>query len=337
MNIAQLLARSARASPDNAAVSHGVVSIASYRQLAGRASALGYNLCTRFGLTAGDRVALAMSNSIEYLEVLYAAWWAGLAAVPVNAKLHVEEVAYILEQSGARLCFVTPDLAAALGSLEGRVPGLERIIEVSSADYRALFAGDGDAEPYPAAPSDVAWLFYTSGTTGRPKGVSITHRNLLTMTLCYFTDVDGIVSGDCFLHAAPMSHGSGLYNFPHVLKGANQVIPESSHFDPGEIFALSRHWTGMSLFAAPTMVRRLVLRARDDAPDLSGVKTIIYGGGPMYLEDAKQALEVMGARLVQIYGQGECPMTITALSRTCIADRTHPRWEQRLSSVGMAQ
>ena len=81
-------------------------------------------------------------------------------------------------------------------------------------------------------PDDVAWLFYTSGTTGRPKGVMITHRNILAMSLCYFADVDQIAPGDCVLHAAPMSHGSGMYNFPHVLRAANQIIPEQAHFDP---------------------------------------------------------------------------------------------------------
>jgi len=187
------------------------------------------------------------------------------------------------------------------------------------------------------APEGVAWLFYTSGTTGRPKGVMIEHRNILAMTLCYFSDVDRIAPGDCVLHAAPLSHGSGMYNFPHVLRAANQVVPEQGHFDPPEIFALSRRWPGMAFFAAPTMVHRLVAWARQNDPDLSGLKTIIYGGGPMYLEDIKQALDAMGDRFVQIYGQGECPMAITVLPRSEIASRSHPRWAERLASVGFAQ
>jgi long-chain acyl-CoA synthetase len=167
--------------------------------------------------------------------------------------------------------------------------------------------------------------------------VMITHRNILAMTLCYFTDVDQIVPGDCVLHAAPLSHGSGLYNFAHVLRAANQVIPEQGHFDPPEVFALSRRWRGMAFFAAPTMVNRLVAWARQNHPDLGGLKTIIYGGGPMYLEDIKQALDAMGERFVQIYGQGECPMAITVLPRAHIANREHSRWAERLASVGVAQ
>jgi acyl-CoA synthetase (AMP-forming)/AMP-acid ligase II len=188
-----------------------------------------------------------------------------------------------------------------------------------------------------AAPDDLAWLFYTSGTTGRPKGVMLTHRNILCMSLAYFAAVDAIDPHDCVLHAAPMSHGSGCYNFPHMLAGANQVIPESGHFEPAEIFRLCRRWNGVTMFAAPTMVHRLVAHTRSHVPALDGLKTIVYGGGPMYLEYIKGALDAMGPRFAQIYGQGESPMTITALSKFHLANRTHPRYEERLASVGVAQ
>jgi len=337
VNIAHLLLRAAQAFPANPAVSRGDRLVATYAELAGRVTALARGLRDGLGLQPGERAALMMTNCPEYLELFYAAWWAGLTAVPINAKLHPQEAAYILEHAEARVCFVTPDLAASIGPLQGAVHGLARVIDVASSAYRVLFRDGADAGPYPASREDVAWLFYTSGTTGRPKGVMITHRNILAMTLCYFADVDQIAPGDCVLHAAPLSHGSGMYNFPHVLRAANQVIPEQGHFEPAEIFPLSRRWPGMTFFAAPTMVHRLVGWARQHAPHLGGIKTIVYGGGPMYLEDIKQALVTMGQRFVQIYGQGECPMTITALPRTHIGNREHPRWEARLASVGVAQ
>ena len=201
--------------------------VANYAQLALRVSKLSSGLRQTMGLRPGATVALAMSNCPEYIELLYAAWWAGLTPVPINARLHPEEAAYILQHAGARVCFVTPDLETSIGAFEGRVPGLERVVAVGSADYRAIGCDSALSEPHAASPDDVAWLFYTSGTTGRPKGVMITHRNLLAMTLCYFADVDEIAHGDGILHAAPLSHGSGLYNFPHVLRGANQVLPEA--------------------------------------------------------------------------------------------------------------
>ncbi len=142
---------------------------------------------------------------------------------------------------------------------------------------------------------------------------------------------------DAVLYAAPMSHGAGLYNFMGVLRGARHVVPESAGFEPAEVLALGRALRDVTMFAAPTMVRRLVDRAKAEGCDGDGIRTIVYGGGPMYVADIEEAVAVMGPRFVQIYGQGESPMTITALARELIADRSHPRWRERLGSVGLAQ
>lgn len=128
-----------------------------------------------------------------------------------------------------------------------------------------------------------------------------------------------------------------MYNFVHVLKGARHVIPESGGFDPAELVRLSERVGRLSLFAAPTMVRRLVDHVVATGADVTGFKTIVYGGGPMYAADIRRALDVMGPRFAQIYGQGESPMTITALSRSLLAAREHPRWSERIASVGIAQ
>jgi len=330
VNLAHFLARSARVFPDRPAVAAGERVLADYGALGRRCAAMAVALRTTLRLEPGDRVALLMTNSPEYVEILWAAWWAGLAVVPINAKLHPKEAEYILDHSGARVCFVTPDLAR-------NAAGPAQIVVAGSDEYRRLHAGDAGAPVADAAPDDLAWLFYTSGTTGRPKGVMITHRNLLAMSLCYFADVDGIGADDCIVHAAPMSHGSGLYGLPHVLRGAKQVIPASGGFEAAEIFALAQAHGGVAMFAAPTMVKRLVDYARASQPPLDGIKTIVYGGGPMYLADVQDALAVMGQRFAQIYGQGESPMTITALGREHFADGSHPRHRERLASVGVAQ
>jgi acyl-CoA synthetase (AMP-forming)/AMP-acid ligase II len=256
--------------------------------------------------------------------------------VPMNAKLHPREFAYILDHAGARLCVTTPDLAETVAPLTQEVASLDAVLATGDADYRTLCTGEGLPMRH-VAPDDVAWLFYTSGTTGRPKGAMLTHRNLLVMTLSYFADIDTITPDDCMIHAAPLSHGSGVYGLPHVAKAANHVIPVSGGFDVGELVELLVAYQGVTCFFAPTMVTRLVNHPAVTRLDPDHLKTLIYGGGPMYVEDLRRALDLFGPKLVQIYGQGEAPMTITALSKAMHADRTHPRYLERLGSAGIAR
>ncbi|WP_313950451.1 AMP-binding protein [Accumulibacter sp.] len=334
MNLAHLLARSARVFPERAAVALGKRELYSYGELFRRAASIAAALRGSIGLQAGDRVALFMANCPQYLELLYGIWHAGLVAVPINHKLHPREVAFIVGNSASSLLFVAGEPGSSAQMWTDGAPGL-RIVSIDGPAYRQLAIGE-PIDVVPRAPDDLAWLFYTSGTTGRPKGVMLSQRNLLAMTFCYFTDVDQAASSDSILYAAPMSHGAGMYNFAHVLVGARHVVPESGGFDPAEILALSQRFGQVSLFAAPTMVHRLVEHVAEQQADCSGIKTIVYGGGPMYLEDIRRALAVLGDRLVQIYGQGESPMTITALSREHLTDRTHPRYLERIVSVGVA-
>ncbi|MBT9502311.1 MAG: AMP-binding protein [Burkholderiaceae bacterium] len=336
MNLAQLLARAARSHPDRPALLLGDEPLYNYRQLADRAARLAGHWRDILGLQPGDRVALCMGNQPAYLELLYAAWWAGLAVVPINAKLHPREVEFILRDSEAALLCLGADLLAGLQPLLADLPALRQVLIPGEAAYEAAL-GAAAIEPAQRAPDDLAWLFYTSGTTGRPKGVMQTHRNLYAMTTCYFIDVDEVDAGDAIVYAAPMSHGAGLYNFAFVAKASRHVLPRSGGFDPAELLALSTSVGRLCLFAAPTMVTRLVEHLAQSGASAVGFKTIVYGGGPMYAADIQRALAVMGSRFVQIYGQGESPMTITALSREQLHDSAHPRWAERLASVGQAQ
>ena len=334
MNPAVWVQRHGRSRPTDPALAEGERVHATWAEFAARAANLAAGLRDEFGLSPGDRVAIVMRNRPEYLEAMFAIWHAGLVVVPVNARLHRDEIAYILEHSESAVVITDTDHADDVESLVSTVASLRAAVLAPGQHWDRLTA----AAPAPMVdrqPQDPAWLFYTSGTTGRPKGATLTHRNLVTMTLSYFADIDSVAPQDCILHAAPISHGSGLYGLAHVARGAVSVVPQSGGVDGEEIAALLQRWPGMTFFAAPTMVKRLTGDPAIVNADLSHLKTIIYGGAPMYLADLEGALAVFGPRLAQIYGQGETPMTITALSKADHADRQHPGWRSRMQSVGV--
>ena len=305
MNLVHLLLTSARRQPERPALAIGRRPVRTYGEMASRISRFSSGFRKRLNLQPGDRLALAMKNCPEFYEVLFACWHAGLTAVPMNAKLHAKEFAYILENSGAKACLATPEL---------QVPNAIPVSELKEFD-------EAPAPPADVAPDDVAWLFYTSGTTGVPKGAMLTHRNMLFQTHAYFADIDKLSPGDTALHPAPLSHGSGLYGLPHFVAGALNVIPESGSFDPEEIFALLDHWPGSSFFAAPTMLVRLMASGAARTP--RNLKTITYGGAPMYVADCLRAIELFGHRLYQLFGQGEAPMTITGLNQKEHEQKAH--------------
>jgi long-chain acyl-CoA synthetase len=329
MNIASWLERAASTRGEMPAVAFGEAQLANYEQLARNTAGLARGLRETYGLQPGDRVAIAAKNHPRYVEALFAIWWAGLVVVPVNAKLHQSEIAWIVEHSGARALFCSEDLQSTLGGLQ--LTELQALICLGEAEHDQLAALQ--AMPLqPCRGDEVAWLFYTSGTTGRPKGAMLTHRNLMACSLAHLIEVDPTVPGDSLVHCAPLSHASGMLCIPHVCQAGVNVIPESGGFDAHETLALLARWRRASLFLAPTMVRRLV-----DAPgqlDTSAIRSIVWGGAPMHVADTERALDRFGPCLAQVYGQGESPMTITALSRQDVADRDHPRWEQRLASAG---
>ncbi|MFZ9628777.1 MAG: AMP-binding protein, partial [Ilumatobacteraceae bacterium] len=306
---------------------------ADWQTFASRTASIAGGLRDGFGLVPGDRVAIVMTNSPEYLEALFGIWHGGYVAVPVNARLHRDEIAYIVDDSNATVVITDADHADDVETLVGTVATLKEVVVAPGERWNRL-VGAAPSPLVAGRAADPAWLFYTSGTTGRPKGATLTQRNLLMMSLSYFADIDPIAHSDAVLHAAPISHGSGLYGLPHIARGAVSVIPHSGGVDGAEIAALLDRWPGTSFFAAPTMVKRLAGDSAIATARLEHLKTIIYGGAPMYLADLEDALGVFGPRLAQIYGQGETPMTITALSKADHADRAHPRWRERMQSVG---
>ena len=326
MNLAIWLERTALKHPNREAIFLGSECIGTYKDFWRAVCALRIYL-EEEGIKRGDRVAVYMPNCPEFLVAFYAVWSMGAVIVPINSKLHVREVSWILDNAKCRYILGDKVLFSELS-----LPN----ITIFAPKWDSL-STDVQVAPVSCSFSELAWLFYTSGTTGKPKGVMITHGMIKTMALSYFADVDQVYPSDTTLYAAPMSHGAGLYSVMHVLAGSRHAIPLSGRFDEAEIFNLAEKLNNIHMFAAPTMVKRLTNFAKKNNKGGIGFRTVVYAGGPMYLSDIIEAVEQFGPIFVQVYGQGECPMGITVLPRHEVADRNSKRWKERLQSVGCAQ
>ena len=311
MSLFSLLDRTAHHWPDAGAVYRGHDLWQTWSQLRARALALGQRLHTT--LAPASRIVIASENCPHYLELMFGTWAAQHAVVPINYKLHAREMAQIVSDADPAWIVVSHNLADALTMALG--PAFqERVCVIGSSAYEQMF-GEATFVPPVSSPDALAWLFYTSGTTGRSKGAMLSQRNLMAMTVSHLADVESIDEHCSQIHAAPMSHGSGMYIPAYVARGARQIIPASGGFEPDEFWALCTQHPGVGAFLAPTMVQRLRLALPAGTTPPAGLRSIIYGGGPMYVQDLKQSLATLGQVFTQIYGQGESPMTITWLRR----------------------
>jgi acyl-CoA synthetase (AMP-forming)/AMP-acid ligase II len=321
VNLFSLLDQAAARFGDRGAVYRGEDQLQTWAELRDRALRLAGSLR---GVGPGARVAVASENCPEIIELMFGVWAAECVYLPINYKLHPREMQQILDDAAAAVVFASPKIAAELAPVTS-VP----VEVIDDGGYDARFG----AEPVPTPctdPADLAWLFYTSGTTGRSKGAMLSHRNLMAMTVSHLADFDSPDEACGLIHGAPMSHGSGLYIPPYVLRGARQVIPASGAFEPDEFLDLCEHHPGCSAFLAPTMVQRLVQTGRSRPGNL---RTVVYGGGPMYVDSLKKAMTAFGPIFTQLYGQGEAPMTITGLRRADHVDAD----DAVLGSVGYAR
>ena len=284
----------------------------SWQEAYERASDIAHGLLA-LGCKPGDKVAILGSTREEWTLTDLGLMLAGGVTVPIYPSSLKDSVGYILRDSEAVWVFAEDQKQLQkLLSLRSELPTVKQVI---------LWLGTGEQSPETenwvmplreltdkgrahrlAQPhaltelrrgllgSDIATIIYTSGTTGRPKGVMLTHRNLMTMGLTYFVDVDPVASQDAIVYAAPMSHGAGIYAIPHLMAGARHIVPASGGVEPAELFGLAKAAGPLSMFAAPTIVKRLVDHAEAHGESSEGFKTIVYGGAPMYAADIERAV-----------------------------------------------
>ena len=324
MNAAVLLSRAARTHGEKLAVVQGKKTL-SYGELNRRAGQLAAAL-RGLGVQVGDRVAILQHNAPPFLETLFALFRLGAIAVPINFRLHPREIGFILEQSQTKAVIHgeffnqwIPEARAA-SSVKHWI-GTGDKLSNHSLGYESLLPQAPELLTDVELDEDaLAWLFYTSGTTGKPKGAMLSHRNLMAMTMSFFADHYVPDETDVALHAAPLSHGSGLYSLPMVARAVTNILHDSAGFKPALVFEELTRWKVTLIpFLAPTHIKRLVEEPAGDDHDISSLRAIAWGGAPMYVEDARRAVSRFGPILTELYGLGESPMTVTALSRRAMA------------------
>lgn len=343
MNIGRLLSESARHHPGDDAVRWGSRRL-SYGELDDRVNSLAAGL-TELGLSTGDRIGFIMWNRPELLEVLFAAFKLGLCVVPLNARFNSEEIVYHLGDPRASALVHGPEFREAVEKALDRTPSVRHVISLDGSSPASSTAAVHDYEDLVAAhpgapdatvdvdPDAVCWLFYTSGTTGRPKGAMLSHANLMFVTIGWVADLMPLQPEDVTLHAAPLTHGAGFHALAAIAKGSANLIPEKPAFDADATLELIEREGVTNTWLVPTQVNRLAQSPALADRDLSRLHSIVYGGAPFHVEDLKIAVERLGPVLVQVYGQGETPMTATYLRQ-----REHvlgdPDTEARLASAG---
>jgi len=339
VNIAQMLVNTARRVAGSPAITQGPAS-ETYSEFDARSDALGQGLKS-LGVGFGDRVGLVMKNRPELLEAMYACFRIGACVVPMNARFTGDEVAYHLADSEAAAIIADEEaFDAALRTHQGPA----RVVVAGSGAAAAgtesfeglIDASIGSGEVALVDRDDLAWLFYTSGTTGTPKGAMLSHGNLAFVVASWLADLTPMGDDGVTLHAAPLSHGAGFHALAATARGAHQLIPESPHFDPAVMVALLKEAGVTNTWMVPTQVIMLADHLVAHGADLPALRDVVYGGAPFPEVELRRALEVMGPVFVQLYAQGETPMTATVLPRQAHVAAVENQTDQ-LASAGYAR
>ncbi len=269
------------------------------------------------GVKPGERFAILSRNTFRHAELIHAGYWMGAIPVPINFRLAAPEIRHILEDSESGVLAVDEALTGLAGA-PGLAPWRERILHVGAApgdggrpDYETLLAGAAPAEAHRSGEDDDAILLYTGGTTGRGKGVRLSHRNVYANGQQCALAL-GMRGDDVYIHAAPMFHSADLLGTGFTLLGAAHVY--LAQFTPETMLgAMERHRVTFA-FMAPTM---LILMLQDPAFarfDVSALRHIFYGSSPMAVEWIKRAMERFpNAELQQGYGLTETSPILTTL------------------------
>lgn len=311
--------------PNQVATSWGELS---YRELAARARAFAAAL-DRLGLAKGERVAIVSQNGSRFVAALYGACMSGRVLVPINFRLHAHEVSYIVQHSGSRVLLVDPELDESLAEVVAE----HRFVLGAQSD-EALFLGGDAPREVDLAEDDLATLNYTSGTTARPKGVMLTHRNLWINATTFGWHA-GITDRDRFLHVVPLFHCNG-WGMPFALAAMGAVQVMLRKFDGAELLRRVDEHAITFTGGAPAVINGVLdaQRRAGGTPPGMGRTRILVAGAPPPTRTIERVETELGWELIQLYGLTETSPLITINRRRQEYDALSPA--ERALKLGRA-
>ena len=322
MNLASILSESAQRSPDAPAIRLGEVEL-SYGELDERSARLAALLREK-GLEPGDRVGVMLPNVPEFPVAYYGVLRAGGIVVPMNVLLKGREIAFYLEDSGAKLLLAWHGFAGEAEA--GAADAGAEMIEVEPAAFAELLAGHEPAtDVVETADDDTAVILYTSGTTGKPKGAELTHANLSRNADVSRRTTCEVGPGDIVLGSLPLFHSFGQTVAMNASIAAGACLTLVPKFDPGEALATMQRDRVTHFYGVPTMFGALLHHTERESYDTSSLRTCITGGASMPVEVLRGFEEAFGAKVMEGYGLSET---------SPVASSNHPDRERKPGSIG---
>lgn len=316
MNPAKLITWPARMFPDRIAVRFGQREL-TFRECNQRINKLANGLLS-LGIERGDHVGLLMSNSPELIEARFAIAKAGLTMIRLNARDAMETQRYILQHSETAAIFVGKEFGKEMKNIKKRLPRLKHYLALSPPDadfidYESFLAAHSDREPeVNVNPETLDNIRYTSGTTGRPKGVMMTYKAMQCRLQNFFMNVNLLIRpDDICLNVAPLTHAAGNIFMPFYFKGATNIVLKG--FDERLVLETIEREKVTAVLLVPTMINRLIDHPRIREFDTSSLRRIFYGTSPFSPTRLEKAISIFGPILQQNYGMAEAIMPLICL------------------------
>ena len=340
LTVVDLYDRAVRLGGDRTALTQGDRSM-SYRQLGEGAARLA-GAFAALGLGSGDRVAFLMANCMEYVACEYAVARIGAVRVPLAVLLANDDHVYMMNFARCTTLVYHEKLAARVLAMQPKLTTVRHYICVAGEASRVpaghlhlqtlLQAHDATPRAATIAPEDLVGIYFTGGTTGRPKGVMLSHRSFVYT--CYMELLDfGMGWRETFVFSTPLTHAAGCLLLPVLLRQGRCVILD--HFDAELLLGTIERESATATLLVPTMIYILLDHPRRGAFDLRSLRNVLYGAAAIAPERLKQAIEAFGPVFTQFFGQTEAPMALTSLPRELHVVADPARQAEVFASAGI--